>query len=106
MATSKVANTKAKVLPSETCFNDRDRFNDLLISYKHLAYMYSLACQEASNPKLYKAFLTLFNEVSEMQRSAYYTMFEKGWYTLEKQTQEKIKQSHKMFQQQATQLNK
>ncbi len=105
MASNKVANPKASIKPNDNAFNDRDRINDLLISYKHLSYMYSLACQEASNPKLYKAFLALFHEVSEMQRATYYLMFEKGWNALEKQSQEKIKQSHKMFKQQESQLH-
>lgn len=104
MSESKVANQKAEILPNEDAFNDRDRVNDLLISYKHLAYMYSLAMQEASNPTLYQDFFKLFQEASELQRDTYYLMFEKGWYALEKQTAEKVDQSHKMFKQQESQL--
>ena len=106
MSESKVANTKAEILPNEDEFNDRDRINDLLISDKHLAYMYSLAMQEASNPELYKRFSTLFEETSQLQRDTYYKMFEKGWYALEKQTPEKIRQTHTMYKQQQAQLEK
>ncbi len=104
MPQSKIANKEAKILPSKEVYNDRDRINDLLISYKHLAYMYSLAMQEASNPKLYQSFAQLFEESSQMQRATYNLMFEKGWKTLEKLTQEKIKTTHKNFTQQANQL--
>lgn len=104
MSESKVSNTKAEILPSEDVFNDRDRINDLLISYKHLAYMYSLAAQEASNSELYKQFFQLFEETSQLQRDTYDLMFEKGWYALEKQTPEKIEKLYEMFHKQQKQL--
>ncbi len=104
MANTKVANVKAPIKPSEDQFNDRDKLNDLLVSYKHLTYLYSIACQEASNTKLYKEFLRLFEQASKMQRDTYDLMFENGWYALEKQTPEKIKQQRQMYSQQKSQL--
>lgn len=90
MPETQVKNKKAEMLPDEQSYNDKDKLNDMLMSLKHLTYMYSLAMQEASNPALYKVMSSLFEKSSQMQRNAYYLMFEKGWYTLEKQTPTKI----------------
>lgn len=104
MNSQEVMNPKAEILPDEKQFNDRDRINDLLISIKHITYMYSLACQEASNCDLYDKLFKIFQESSQLQRKAYDLMFEKGWYKLEKEQAQKIDKKHQTFKSEETQL--
>lgn len=104
MSSQEVMNPKAEMLPDENSYNDKDRLNDLLISIKHLAGIYSLACQEASNMTLYGDLTKLSAEASQLQRKTYDLMFEKGWYKLEKEKAEKIDQKNKTFSSMQSQL--
>ena len=105
MSSQEVMNPKSEILPDEKRFNDRDRLNDLLISIKHITYMYSLACQEASNNELYTKLFSLFQESSQLQRKTYDLMFEKGWYKLEKEQAQKIDTKHQTFKSEESQLS-
>ena len=95
-------------MPRRSCrenLSDVYKRQDLLISIKHITYMYSLACQEASNNELYTKLFSLFQESSQLQRKNYDLMFEKGWYKLEKEQAQKIDTKHQTFKSEESQLS-
>lgn len=100
-----ISNPKAEVCPSANAYNDHDRLNDLLISLKHVTYMYSLLVQEASNQTLKKEIEELMKKSSTMERTCFDLMFEKGWYKLEEQPANKVETTKKTFTQREAELN-
>lgn len=96
---NKVQNEQQPVLPDEASFNDCDILQDVSTSLKHLLTMYGLLCQEASNQTLADRVDQLSKETSTMARSSFNLMFEKGWYGLERQPQQKLTEEYNKFQQ-------
>lgn len=91
---NKIANTKKEV-PTGIELNDRDYLTHFLCMLKELEKNMTVALTEASNEKLYNAYKTMFDSISEFQRNAYELMFKYGWYNLEAATKTKIDTLHK-----------
>lgn len=80
--------------PKTPQMNDRDFINDLLAYEKYMTAGYSVALNEASHQHLYEDLLAIFNETQNCQRSLFNTMFQKGWYSFEAESEQKIQQSY------------
>lgn len=78
--------------------NDRDRLNDILATEKYLTDSLNTAVREASHDQLFQATLQILNESHQAARNIYNLMFEKGWYTIESEQQQKINQIKQQFQ--------
>lgn len=74
--------------------NDRDIVNDMLATEKYLTSSYVTALHEASHQHLYDDLLTIFNDTQQSQRELFLLMFQKGWYSLEAESEQKIQQSY------------
>lgn len=91
---NKICNTKKEV-PTGTTLNDKDYLTHLLSMLKDYEKNMAVVLTEASNEKLYKEFLVMFDTIAEFQRDAYELMFKYGWYTLEAASNSKIDTLHK-----------
>lgn len=89
----KIQNPATQV-PKTPQMNERDFLNDMLSTEKYMTDAYTTALHEASHEHLYGDLLDIFNETQQMQRSLYTMMFQKGWYKLEAEDQQKIQQSY------------
>lgn len=98
MNNNKIANPKTTV-PTGIELNDKDYMNCLLTSLKELEKNYTIATTEASNEHLYKTFSNIRNEISKLQRETYETMFQYGWYSLEKAEDTKIQEKYNILSQ-------
>ncbi|MCQ6275629.1 spore coat protein [Bacillus sp. V3B] len=78
--------------------NDRDFSNDLLTTEKYMTDSYNSALNEASHEALYQDILAIFTETQNEQRQLYNLMFQKGWYKLEQEEQQKLQQKYQQFQ--------
>lgn len=101
---NKICNNKKEV-PTGNTLNDRDYLTHLLAILKDYEKNIAVALTEASNEKLYKGFLTIFNNITDFQRSAYELMFKYGWYTLETASNSKIDTLHKNLKNEMDSLN-
>lgn len=77
--------------------NDRDRVNDLLANCKYLTDSFNVAVREASHQQLYQDYMTILNETHQIARQAFELMFQKGWYKLEAEEQQKLDQAYQQF---------
>ena len=77
--------------------NDRDYLNDILATEKYLTDSLNVAVREASHESLYRDFLNILNDSHHAQRHAFELMFQKGWYKLEAEQQQKLDQAHQQF---------
>ena len=98
MNNNKITNPKTET-PTGINMNDKDYLTCLLTILKEMTKNYATAMTEASNEHLYKSYLSLFNEVSNLQRETYELMFQNGWYELEKEEQNKITEKYNMLSQ-------
>ena len=105
MDNNKVQNPKQPVLPDEKSFNDEDILQDVMTSLKHLSTQYGLLVQEASHQALSDQVGTIAKEVGTMARTSFNLMFEKGWYSLEKQQPQKLTEEYTKFSQKQQQFN-
>jgi len=101
---NKVSNPKTEV-PKGMNLNDKDYITCLILSLKCLEKNYVIALTEASNESLYQKYYQTFEKISSFQRKVYETMFQKGWYSLEKAETNKITEKANMLQQELTDLN-
>jgi spore coat protein CotF len=92
-----IANPKVQ-LNKTPQMNDRDFSNDLLSTEKYMTNAYSTFLNEASHEALYQDMLSIFTETQNEQRQLFNLMFQKGWYKLEPEDQQKIQQKHQQFQ--------
>ncbi len=99
----KIENPKVEV-PETVEMNDRDYINDILETEKNMSDNLSIALNEASNNTLYEEILMLFIETKNAQRELYNMMFKKGWYSLEKEEENKITQKCNELSQKLSQL--
>lgn len=95
--TQNIQNPETQV-PKTPQMNERDFLNDMLTTEKYMTTSYSIALHEASHDSLYQDILKIFNETENAQRTLYNLMFEKGWYKIEAEPQQKLQQSHQQFQ--------
>jgi len=84
--------------------NDRDRLNDVLATSKYLTDSFNVAVREASHTSLHQDMLTILNETHQATRQAFDLMFQKGWYKLEAEQQQKLDQSFQQFNNYSTQF--
>ena len=85
----KIENPKVEVKDGME-MNDRDYLNNILILEKSLSNQYSLSLDEASNDYLYEDFFELLEDSKDASREIYNFIFEKGWYAIEKESENKI----------------
>lgn len=85
----KIENTKVEV-PSTIEMNDRDYLNVALELEKNMSNNFSIALNEMSNETLFNKIDQMFNDIKKEARETFELMFSKGWYTLEKEMQNKI----------------
>lgn len=93
MPNQKIQNPAMQV-PKTPQMNERDFINDILSTEKYMTNAYTTALHEASHQHLYDDILAIFNETQQAQRDLFVTMFQKGWYKLESEDQQKIQQSY------------
>lgn len=91
-----IANPKVK-LNKTPQMNDRDFTNDLLSTEKYMTEAYGTFLNEASHESLYQDILSIFTETQNEQRHLFHLMFQKGWYKLEPEDQQKIQQKYQQF---------
>ena len=102
---NKIENVKQPVLPNDNSFNDEDILQDVLASLKHLSLLYSNCKGEASNKQLESKIDSICKEVGQMARDSFNLLFEKGWYSLEKEAPQKISQEINKFSSKKAALN-
>ena len=98
MNNNKITNPKTQT-PTGIEMNDKDYITCLLTALKEMSKNYTQAMTEASNEHLYKSYLSIFNEISTLQRETYELMFQNGWYQLETADQTKITEKYNMLSQ-------
>jgi spore coat protein CotF len=77
--------------------NDRDYLNDLLATEKYLTDGFNVAVREASHDQLYQDWLQILQETHQASRDIFNLMFQKGWYKLEAEQQQKLDQAYQQF---------
>lgn len=92
-------------VPENTNMNDRDFLNDILESEKNISNNLSIALNEASCEDLFSTFYDIYDECQEAQRLLFDLVFKKGWYTLEKATDQKIDEKYNELSQKLNQLS-
>lgn len=104
MNNNQISNPKTNV-PVGINLNDKDYGNALLTCLKEMVKNYSVVLTEASNETLYQEYKNMFDIYSNLQRKVYELLFRKGWYTLEKAEDIKIKNRYQMLNQEFIDLN-
>lgn len=84
--------------------NDRDRANDILATEKYLIMSTNIAAWEASHQQLHQDIMMICNELQQCHREIFNLMFQKGWYKLEAEEQQKIDQVYQQFSNYSTQF--
>ncbi len=77
--------------------NDRDFVNDALSTCKYLTDSFNVAVREASHQQLHSDMLQILMETHQSARELYNLMFQKGWYKLEAEEQQKLQQASRQF---------
>ena len=90
---NKITNPKTET-PTGIEMNDKDYLTCLLTILKEMSKNYASAMTEASNEHLYQSYLSIFNELSTLQREAYELMFQNGWYAMEPAETTKINEKY------------
>ncbi|CAM5782146.1 MULTISPECIES: spore coat protein [Brevibacillus] len=96
---NQIANPQSGQLPQVKGpqMNDRDFINDGLATCKYLTDSLNVAVREASHQQLYDDLLQILNETHQSAREMYNLMFQKGWYKLEAEEQQKLQQAYQQF---------
>jgi spore coat protein CotF len=84
--------------------NDRDYLNDVLATQKYLTDSLNVAVREASHDSLHKDMLNILVENHLEQREIFNLMFQKGWYKLEAEDQQKLDQTYTQFKNYSSQF--
>ena len=84
--------------------NDRDYLNDILATQKYMTDSLNIAVREASHQSLHQDLLTILMENHQAQRDLFNLMFQKGWYKLEAEEQQKLDQAYQQFSNYSTQF--
>ena len=104
MNNNKITNPKTQTSTGIE-MNDKDYLTCLQTALKEMSKNYATAMTEASNEHLYKSYLSIFNELSTLQRDVYKLMFQKGWYSLEITEQSKVNEKYNMLSKEYQDLN-
>ncbi|QQE75134.1 spore coat protein [Brevibacillus composti] len=96
---NQIANPQTGQLPQVKSpqMNDRDFINDGLATCKYLTDSFNVAVREASHQQLFDDLLKILSETHQSAREMYNLMFQKGWYKLEAEEQQKLQQAHQQF---------
>lgn len=94
-----IANPQSNQLPKVKGpqMNDRDFLNDGLATCKYLTDSLNIAVREASHQQLHDDMMQILNETHQCARELYNLMFQKGWYKLEAEEQQKLQQAYQQF---------
>jgi spore coat protein CotF len=84
--------------------NDRDFVNDGLSTCKYLTDSLNIAVREASHEQLHNDLLQILQETHNSTRTLFNLMFQKGWYKLEAEDQQKIDKAYQQFSNYSTQF--
>lgn len=84
--------------------NDRDFLNDGLATCKYLTDSLNVAVREASHQQLYADMLQILTETHQSARDMFNLMFQKGWYKLEAEDQQKLQQAYQQYSGYSTQF--
>ena len=103
MNSRQICNPKTEV-EKGLVLTDKDYLESMLTVCKDLEKNLVVAMTEASHEEYYQKIYDMFNEVSKLQREAYELSFKKGWFILEKEDDEKIKQKYEMLAQEFNDL--
>lgn len=104
MDNNQIKNEKTEVAKGVN-LNDKDYMNSILSCLKEMCKNYAIALTEASNEELYDKYFEMFNKYSKLQREVYETMFQKGWYVIEKAETNKIDNKYQTLNQELIDLN-
>lgn len=96
---NQIANQQSGTLPNlkGPQMNDRDRLNDILAMEKYLISTSNIAAWEASHTQLHQDIVNLCNDSQASHRELFNLMFQKGWYKLEAEEQQKLDQAYQQF---------
>ncbi|ELK44056.1 hypothetical protein BAG01nite_30210 [Brevibacillus agri] len=96
---NQIANPQSGQLPQikGPQMNDRDFLNDCLATCKYVTDSLNVAVREMSHQQLYSDMLQLLNETHQSARDTFNLMFQKGWYKLEAEEQQKLQQAYQQF---------
>lgn len=96
---NQIANAQTGQLPKVKGpeMNDRDLLNDALSTCKYLTDSFNVAVREASHDELHADFNRILAETHQSARELYNLMFQKGWYKLEAEEQQKLQQAYQQF---------
>lgn len=81
---------------------DKEQITDLLTTQKHLTSTYNTYCNEAATPELRQCLLTILRDEHSVAEELFNTMSTRGWYTVEKAEDTKVKTAKDQFAQYAT----
>lgn len=85
-------------------FSDRDILYDCLTTTKQLADFLSTFMAEAGNEVILSTVEDLYLTIRDEQRNIFDLMSQKGWYSVETETPEKISEAFQQFQSKRTEL--
>lgn len=96
---NQIANPQSGQMPQVKTpqMNDRDFINDGLATCKYLTDGLNIAVREASHKQLHADLLQMLSETHQSARDMYNLMFQKGWYKLEAEEQQKLQQAYQQF---------
>lgn len=86
--------------------NDCDYLNNILEMEKNMSNNLSISLNEASNNYLFNILYDMFDEIKETARQAFDLMFKNGWYTLEKENEQKISEKQQQLNEKINELEK
>ena len=84
--------------------SDKEYMMDTLDTLKSLSVNMTYALNEASCDKLYKEYLKMFENINKETKEVFDLAYKLGYYTLEKETNTKIKSSVKTLNQELASL--
>ena len=83
---------------NETNFQERDLFDDLLSSQKHITDGYNTFANECATPNVRDAFMRMLNDEHKIQAEVFDEMKKQGWYKTPAAEQDKIQQAKTKFE--------
>ncbi len=80
-------------------FTDKEMIGDVLSSQKFITSGYNTVANEASEPTVKNAFMSILEEEHEIGHDVFMNMKSRGWYETEDAPQNKIDQAKQKFSQ-------
>lgn len=79
--------------------NDKDYINDLLTTLKAIVKDYTVALTEVSNETLFSKYKKMYDDLLQLQRETFETMFRCGFYKLEEADATKMTEKYQTLSQ-------